>query len=494
MLTAVMRFGTLSSLLIACNGKFDTTNTDIRVIHGTAVQHHVTENGIVDQPRDLSTTTVQSYPGPASRTQGVGAPDGSFDVAVEGTPAWVELTLDGERLFLPGNARAPDVGAYTLGRADVQFPAANTSVAFDLSGLGAWQPTDSLQIVSPNVGLTMAGPEGGFTAPPRTGATAIRGQTLDWKANLAPIIDAAKGDTTWVTQMTSTASDARSYYSTLVRAGVARGFTLRDGQPATLSATLAPVALDRTLTLHWKGSEFAALALQAGPGARPGAAPALSIKTLPDALARHNSFFRTSYLGLPSLVDFGPIPGSADHDQAIKYGNPFSSSGAAWTEFVTMTYAAPVRIPTPQGIGMVSAMMVAALPVSSLAATGVIAPSISPVRRAQIEGQALDLPRTAVGTSPTITWEAPVLGTATSYAVVVHGVETSKAGVNVTRLATFHTNATSLQLPEGVLTPGSSYVLTITAISAKGADLTSRPLVGTLPYASADYVTARFTP
>ena len=87
-----------------------------------------------------------------------------------------------------------------------------------------------------------------------------------------------------------------------------------------------------------------------------------------------------AYLGLLSLVDFGPIPGSADRDQAIKYGNPFSSSGAAWTEFVTMTYAAPVRIPTPQGIGIVSAMMVAALPVSSLAATGVIAPSISPVR------------------------------------------------------------------------------------------------------------------
>src|SRR5262249_44101967 len=155
-----------------------------------------------------------------------------------------------------------------------------------------------------------------------------------------------------------------------------------------------------------------------------------------------NSFYRNSYMGLPSLVDFGPIAGSADYDQTIKYGDPFSSNGATWTEFVTMTYAAPVRIPTPQGIGMVSAMMVAAIPVSSLAETGVIAPSSSPVRNAKIEGQSLDLPRTGVGTSPAITWEAPALGESTNYAVVVRAVETSQSGVNVSPVATFHTRST----------------------------------------------------
>jgi hypothetical protein len=61
-------------------------------------------------------------------------------------------------------------------------------------------------------------------------------------------------------------------------------------------------------------------------------------------------------------------------------------------------------------------------------------------------------------------------------------------------VATFHTKSTSLKLPDSVLTPGGSYVLTITAISANGADLVARPFVGALPYASADYVTARITP
>jgi hypothetical protein len=453
-----------------------------KVVHGVAVQHNVTENGIVDQPRDLSTTTFQSYP------------DGTFDIAVGRSSEWLEVKLDGERVFLPSGSGAPDVSVYAFGRGDVQLPAAKTHVAFELSGLRAWQANDSLQIVSPNVGLALAGPEASFPAAPSTGSTTISGQTLDWKANLAPIIDAAKGDTTWVTQVASTASAAGSYYTTLVTAGIARGFTLSDGQPATLSAALAPVALDRKIALHWKGSAFAALASQAGPGARPGATPALSIKALPEALARNNSFYRNDYLGLPSLVEVGPISGSADYDQTIEYGNPFSSKAAPWTEFVTMTYAAPVRIPTPQGSGMVSAMMVAAIPVSALAATGVIEPLLSPVRNAQIAGQALDAPRAGVGTSPTITWQAPAIGVPTSYAVVVHAVAPSLSGVDVKPVATLRTKSTSLTIPDSVLTSGGSYVLTITAISAPGADLATRPFVGTLPYASADYVTARLTP
>jgi hypothetical protein len=162
MLTFVMRFGTISFLLMACNGRLDTTNTDSRVVHGIAVQHHVTESGIVDQP-------------------------GTLDLAVDSNQEWLELKLDGERLFLPNDTKAPDVGVYKFGRPDVQLPASKTSVVFDLAGLGAWQPTDSLQIVSPNVGLAMAGPEGGFSASPRNGATTISGQTLDWKANLVLI-------------------------------------------------------------------------------------------------------------------------------------------------------------------------------------------------------------------------------------------------------------------------------------------------------------------
>jgi hypothetical protein len=376
----------------------------------------------------------------------------------------------------------------------VQFPTSRTSVAFDISGLGAWQRGDSLQIVSPNAGMTMEGPENVLSAYPSIGSTTISGQSFDWKANFAPIIDSTRGDTTWITQMVANrTADAKTYYTTLGRAGIARGFTVSDGRPAVLSAALAPVAQDRHLALHWKGSQFAALASQAGPGAEPAPTPALAVRALPDLLARNNSFFSRYYVGLPTLVELGPISGSADFDQSIAYGDPFPSVSAAWTEFVTLVYAMPVPVPTPQGNGSLSAMVVAAIPVSSLAGNAAITPSLSPVRNAKIDGQSLDTPRTGVGTSPTITWEAPAIGTSTSYTVTVHAVQASDLGVTVTRVATLYTTSPSLKLPDSVITPASSYVLTITAIAATGADH-SRPFVGALPYASADYVTARLTP
>ncbi|HWU88440.1 MAG TPA: hypothetical protein VN253_14235 [Kofleriaceae bacterium] len=424
----------------------------------------------MDQLRDLSDGTLEVLP-------------------ASGTSEWLELRVGGERVFLPRSSRTPDVSTYHFGRGDVQHPTSTTNVGFELSGLSGWQQGDGLQIVSPNVGLTMVGPENGFAVYPSAGSTTISGQALDWKTAFAPIIDGAKGDTTWVTQMAA----ANLHYSRLTRAGLASGFTITDGRPGKLSATLAPVAQDRTLALHWKGTAFAALASEAGPAAQPAPAPAISIRALPDALARNNDFFHSFYTNLPSLVDFGPISGSADLDEAVTYGNPFSSMGAKWTELATVVYALPVSIQTPQGNGMVPAMMVSAIPVSALADKGVIAPSITPVRNAKIDGQPLDAPRSGVGSSPTLSWEAPAIGTPTSYAVVVHEVEGSKLGVSVKKAATFYTKSTSLRIPDSVAKQGGSYVFTITAIASPGADLTTRPFVGALSYASADHVTARQT-
>jgi hypothetical protein len=305
------------------------------------------------------------------------------------------------------------------------------------------------------------------------------------------MVDAARGDTTWVTQMAAATAGA-AHYSRLERAGIARGFAVTDGRAATLAAALAPVAQDRNLALHIRSSQFAALAPQAGPRARVAPAATVAIRTLPELLAKQNGFFATYYAGLPSLVDFGPLPGARDVEAAVSYGNPFTSKAAPWTEFVSLVYAFSVPIPTGKAIGSLSAMMVATVPVDGLA-DAAIAPSISPVRNAQIDGQSLDAPTSGVGTSPTVTWQPPAIGTATSYRVVVHAVEASSMGVNVKPVATLHTRSTSIRIPASVMAAGS-YVLTITAIMAQGADLASRPFVGSLPYASADHVTALITP
>jgi hypothetical protein len=342
--------------IFACNAR-PITEGDPDIVRGVAIRHNVTEGGIVDQPRDLSAATF----GPDGRAV-AGGRDGSFELPAAD---WLEFKLGGERIFLPRQPAAPDLGDTHFGRGDVQFPSSATQVAFEISGLGSWQAGDSLQIVSPNAGMTMEGPETLLATPPGVGATAIAGQAFDWKSNQAPILDAARGDTTWVTQMAvNQTADGRTYYRALARAGVARGFTVIDGHATTLSAALAPVE-PRQLTLRWKGSEFAALAAQAGPGARPAAAPALAIRALPEPLARHSSLFNRLYTALPTLVELGPIAGSEDIDQTVAYGDPFASPAAAWTEFVTVVYSMPVVIRTPQGSASLSGCSPAPTPAST---------------------------------------------------------------------------------------------------------------------------------
>lgn len=456
-----------SFLIVACNGNMTTEAPGHRAdsVHG--VQHDVTANGVVDQVLD----------------------DGRLaGVVLSPSPDWWEVRRGDARDYVPAAATPPDVSVYHFGRSDVAFPTSETRVAVELSGL-AWHDGDSLELVTPNVGLAISGLET-HLAYPKAGATALGGQSFDWKNAFSPSLDAARGDVTWVAQMASAAADAGSYYSVLTRAGTASGFTVTDGQPSTLAATLAPIAQDRGLALHWKGSEFAALAAQAGPGARPAPFPALSIRTLPEPLAQNNNFADTLYMYLPSVVELGPIRGSEDFVQDIRYGNPFASNNARWTELVTMVYAMPVMIP---GVGGTHAMVVQASPVDSLVG-GVFAPAISPVRNVKLDGQSLDTPRAGVGTSPTITWEAPAIGTSTNYAIAVKAIERSGDSISITTVATFHTTSMSLKLPEFVGKSASSYILAITAISANDRDLGAKPFIGSLPYASADYVTARITP
>jgi hypothetical protein len=127
---SILRFSAVP-FLFACNAK-PMAEVDPGGVRGVAVQHDVTERGVVDRPRDLSAATF----GPQGRSS-AGGPDGSFEI-----PAgdWLEMKLGGERLLLPAGSSAPDLSYYRYGRSDLKLPIAGTSVAFDISGLSGGQP------------------------------------------------------------------------------------------------------------------------------------------------------------------------------------------------------------------------------------------------------------------------------------------------------------------------------------------------------------------
>ena len=403
---------------------------------------------------------------------------------------WVAVQLgDQPPLYLPNGPAAVDLNGYPFGRTGAAFPTRRTPVRVELAGLD-WHMGDTLQLVAPNVGMSINGFETLLPSYPHEGATTVTGETLDWARAGAPLLDGSKGDVAWVAQMSSESLPTGGTYNVLTRAGHVPA-TFGDGADATLDASLASVAQDRRVELRWKGTAFAALAAQAGPNTRPAGSPGLAIRTLPEAVALNNTFHRSAYTYLPTLVDFGPVRGTEDFSSTVDYGNPFDGTHGKWSELVTMVYPMPVSIPH---VGGTHALIVQAMPVEALAGGAEIAPAISPVRNVAIDGKPLDAPQVGVGHTPTVTWEAPAIGTATNYQVTIQAIVRAGTGYMVKPAGTFVTTTPSLQLPELATASVDSYVLTITAISTGDRDLARTPLRATLPFASADYVTAQITP
>jgi hypothetical protein len=447
-------------VIIGCNGANESEPR-----FGT--RYDVTERGVVASALD---------PG-----------GGEFDEPAAVSADWLEYRVGTPRqtIYLPRTGRAPDLSYYQFGRSGVRYPTRETTLALDLGGVD-WHMSDSLQIVAPNVGAAIHDVEVHFAYP--TEGTKQLDRRMNWLNAGAPLIEAARGDTTWVTQMSATTMTGGGFYSVLSRAGTSTSVEMADGGDASLQANLAPVARDRSFDLRWKGGAYAALASQAGPYAKPGKTAALSIRTLPRPLIENNNFHQRFYMYLPSLVDFGPVHGDADNEETVRYGNPFSTTTMPWGELLTVVYSMPIVIPNG---GVTYAMAVQATPVEALAGGAAITPQISPVRNVQIDGVSAEVERTS-SASPTISWDAPALGTATSYAVAVQAiVPAASGGKTVVTTGTFYTTSTSITIPSKALAGVDSFVLAINAISSKDRNFAATPFLGALPYASAEYVTAK---
>lgn len=448
-------------LLVACNGNvnMEPQRADNSAQPGI---HDVTEGGVVDR------TT------------------GDAQLVESAAPGWWELHAGPVRELLPHQSTAPDMSVYHFGRSAATLASRDTPIAMALSGLEPWRNGDSIQLMSPNAGFSIWALDIHF-APPDEGAGAITNRSVNWRQTYAPLIDPAQGDTTYVAQMSDRVSADHTHYAVMARAGVADKFAVVDGQATTLATTLSALPQDRSVAMHYRASEYAALANQAGPYTHAARGAGLSIKALPEPLASNNSLWRSYYLYLPSLVEVWGASGSRDFDETIHYGSPFHGD---WTDVVTLEYPMHVLVP---GVGGLTARVVQAMPVDALAAAP-LAPALSPVRNARIDGHPLDADVSGVGQGAKVTWDAPAVGTATNYSVTVQQIVRVDQGYQIRPVATFYTRQPSLQIPEIATNHASSYLLTITAISAPDRDLTLRPLVGSLPFASTDYVTGRITP
>lgn len=463
-------------------------------LHGTGTLFDITSTGIVSQAIDLSAAAFATFSrsdGSLVREVGRGEPDGTFSAPVcVGARTWdLEVNLTGFPNVAIGDARHPDLDRRVLGRLDGTLPTAETDVSLEVSGLRPWTDGDSLQIVVGNNGAVVFSPELQLADPPAAGATSISGQTIDWAAQFppAPLVEATKGDLAIMTQLVAKTSGSESYLG-LERAGTASGFTQTDAAGSTLAVAMSAVP-QTALRVHWRGSAFEALRAEAGAGAvdAPGQ-QGLFIDALPDA--NELGFYTTA----PDLMLYTPSAPSTNLDFTVGYGNPYATMGKPWDPFaiVQFSFAVPVQLgaaaPYNERVGYDANLPLAALH------DGVVAPLISPVRNVRIAGKDLSSPQTGVGTSPIVQWDAPRIGRAAQYFLLLRKVTATATQTSARSVVRFVTRSRSLQIPSPYLEGGGTFLLSIAAVNFGHVDRT-RSLSGDgLPFESASSVTSTFTP
>jgi hypothetical protein len=121
-------------------------------------------------------------------------------------------------------------------------------------------------------------------------------------------------------------------------------------------------------------------------------------------------------------------------------------------------------------------------------------PRVGPPRDLRINGAVATGLLTSVGLQPLVSWTAPSVGTPDYYSLRLYELfATSSGATSRLQLTTFTTAQTQLRLPPGVLTPGKSYYLQVTAVSQPGMD-PNKPSMKMPVYHSAMAVTGRFKP
>src|SRR5262249_16754667 len=152
---------------------------------------------------------------------GVGAADGTFQIdgVPRGAAAWIRV---GRNNYLT-HERVVEVGGEALGRPDAVGAEAGTSLVFDVDGLAPVTAGDDFQLEAPDGEMGFYS-TGSFLNPivanaPAAGATALDGAVFPFAADATtgtvqfPLIQASRGDTMTLAQLTTLSLGNLSYIS-----------------------------------------------------------------------------------------------------------------------------------------------------------------------------------------------------------------------------------------------------------------------------------------
>jgi hypothetical protein len=481
------------------------TVTPAGTVTGTFAYTYWTPSGPVQVPFDWTTlppglpqALVPQPDGSFQTVNGSGNSDGTFSIPnIPGGYFWL---LPGHGTYWTSSSTF-DFGVDINGQPPSSGSgAANTTLDLNLAGLDPLQTGDQVTFIW-NISLPFYSV---LSAGSPAGAT-----TLSSVSMINSNADFSQTSTAFLLQYEPEIAGPFGFSKLGSQATIAN-LSMNNGTVNNVTATLAP-SPQQSFDLNIKGSAWAALLNNAGPGAATLQGTGAEITTLPFFSGNMLSGFPLGInvellADLPGVTPVGggelfnqsacdglgfqPIVTTDQDFGVVQYGDSFP---AAWPRVFEFCQVASIAIPASASVPAFSPTIIDSQ--NTAVPTSQIVPLIGQVQNPTVNGMSLFVPTTVNATGVTLSWAAPSGTTPTGYVIVplVSSSLTSPMGPHPTYLSTgsFYTAKTSALLP--ALQAGKIHLFTITSILDGAANFETHPRRTALPTASVSIISAPIT-
>ena len=515
---------------------FVGTGPAVRDVSGTQVNTWLTETTSTNVADDLSApgsieALIPDGSGGFTRIPGVGTAAGTF--TIPGVPDG-SYYLHSLRSFYVTTSSAPDLGGYRLGRPDVAVvdpsQLATTRTVLNVGNLNPWQQGDYLELFSWSANAFIFGvAENALTGRPAVGDTALVGLTVDETAfsnsGGANLIDGTKGDAALLIQLSTrpgliNGQPTGPLYQSVSRIFQSAPFTQGSGTtaamgnfPAAAGDVFADASQANGLSVDLRTTQFAPMTASlhptftpsnpsCDPFVNPGVLPSVTFDIqVEPATGVAPGTLLTQFSGLPDMLLLNaPLSGPDLTSGTMFYGTPLAGTFNAFGT-IALNCSIPLTVPGLGGAVYLNAGYRQDMAIGPLVASPIV-PVMSGPQNLKINGLDFFSAQSGVGTSPTLTWQAPAIGAPSLYSVSVQRLY--RDAKNRLRrapraIANLQTRDTSITLPQ-VLTVDPAlptpqfFVLTVIASSNGNPNLADAPNRGLLPDSSATALSAVMTP
>lgn len=516
----------LGSALIACTDPGKTVGSSgggPNGITGSAKDTFWSKGGDVlayDQGRWIAVDAIadKSYPGTISDVGNIDIPNvpmGQYWLALTASPPKNLPDAQPARTFVETDARVLDIGRVNTGRSNIApmtqptyfvinatFGIPFQEFTQDAMGQIIQPLSDEILFVSRGAGMWGYPGESPLGTAPTNGATEVQGWKFDLKNFFdlinggSPLVDTTKGDDFVVIHdvaklVGNSMPDGDPWtgyrYKSTQEAFESSSVTMTNGGTTNLTLDFMPI-VQKNFDLDYKGSAFndlippgittpitLSMSVDMNAGApRPGVgtfAELWSVNTDSET-AYTNPDSACHGMGCdpatcPSGCDLGTLVHPGDHAHSYMYGNPFSYGHERFEMTIIFGPSLGKLLPEMTGERLQGRFTISA-PVADYNGKPVT-PVVSLPQNINVGGNALlyDQINKGVGTTPTVSWSAPALGTPTLYQLRVIDLTdlTGTDGVKTQRrtVATTYTKGNQVTIPDGIMKSGTNYYFQVIA-------------------------------